>query len=89
MHDPDSVLEAARRALAALPPMLDGLLADLDGDMARVRPAPGEWAPIEILCHLRDEETEDFGARLRAVLDGRQARGASRPGDRIHRATPE
>ena len=71
MHDPDSVLETARRALAGLPPILDAMLADLDGDMARARPAPGEWAPIEILCHLRDEETEDFGARLRAVLDRR------------------
>ena len=71
MHDPVSVLEAARRALAGLPPSLDAMLADLDGTMARTRPAPDEWAPIEILCHLRDEETEDFGARLRAVLDGR------------------
>ena len=36
----------------------------------RARPAPAEWAPVEIVCHLRDEEVEDFGARLRVVLDG-------------------
>jgi DinB family protein len=70
MHDPDSVLRAARRALADLPPVLDAMLADLGEATARTRPAADEWAPIEILCHLRDEETEDFGARLRAVLDG-------------------
>jgi hypothetical protein len=70
MHDPDSVLRAARNALAGLPPLLDAMLADLDEAMARNRPAADEWAPIEILCHLRDEETEDFGARLRAVLEG-------------------
>ena len=34
------------------------------------RPAPAEWAPVEIVCHLRDEEAEDFGARLRVVLEG-------------------
>ena len=71
MHDPGSVLEAARATLASLPPILDAMLSDLDGATARTRPAPDEWAPVEILCHLRDEETEDFGARLRVVLDGR------------------
>jgi hypothetical protein len=70
MHDPGSMLGAARNALAGLPPLLDAMLADLDDAMARTRPVADEWAPIEILCHLRDEETEDFGARLRAVLDG-------------------
>jgi hypothetical protein len=70
MHDPDSVLGAARNALAGLPPLLDAMLGDLDDAMARNRPAADEWAPIEVLCHLRDEETEDFGARLRVVLDG-------------------
>jgi len=64
------VLDAARNALVGLPPLLDAMLADLDDDMARNRPTADEWAPIEILCHLRDEETEDFGARLRAVLEG-------------------
>ena len=37
---------------------------------SRDRTAPGEWAPVEIVCHLRDEETEDFGARLRVVVEG-------------------
>jgi hypothetical protein len=25
---------------------------------------------VEIVCHLRDEETEDFGARVRVVVEG-------------------
>jgi hypothetical protein len=25
---------------------------------------------VEIVCHLRDEETEDFAARVRVILDG-------------------
>ena len=72
MNDPASVLEEARRELARLPNLLEGMVGDLDDATARARPAPGEWAAVEILCHLRDEEAEDFGARLRVVLDGRK-----------------
>jgi DinB superfamily len=68
--DPEDVLGSSRRELARLPSILSALVNDLDPSTAGTRPATGEWAPIEILCHLRDEEAEDFGARLRAVLDG-------------------
>jgi hypothetical protein len=64
------LLSEARRELARLPQLLEVLLGDLEEPSASTRPAPDEWAPIEVLCHLRDEETEDFGARLRAALDG-------------------
>ncbi|HXJ77852.1 MAG TPA: DinB family protein [Candidatus Methylomirabilis sp.] len=66
--DPALVLEEARRELARLPGLLEALVGDLDGAAVRTRPAPDEWAPVEILCHLRDEETEDFASRLRVVL---------------------
>jgi hypothetical protein len=69
--DPAALLAASRGELARLPGLLGALVGDLEDGPARLRPAPCEWAPIEILCHLRDEETEDFGARLRAVLEGR------------------
>jgi hypothetical protein len=68
--DPTLLLAEARRRLARLPDLLDVMLADVDDETARRRPAPDEWAPVEIVCHLRDEETEDFGSRLRAVLAG-------------------
>lgn len=32
-------------------------------------PAPGKWTLLEILCHLADEEREDFRARLRSVIE--------------------
>ena len=51
-----------------MPAVLESLLGGLDAETARTRPAPAEWSPVEIVCHLRDEETEDFGARLRVVL---------------------
>lgn len=66
----DILLVEARRELARLPAVLEGLLAGFDEGGARTRPAPDEWSPVEILCHLRDEETEDFGARLRVIVDG-------------------
>jgi hypothetical protein len=69
-HDPAALLAAARRDLARLPMILDGLLSDLDDATWRARPAPNEWSPLEIVCHLRDEEQEDFGARVRVIVDG-------------------
>jgi DinB superfamily len=70
MIDPAALLTSAHDDLARLPRALDALLGGLDPAGWRERPAPAEWSPIEILCHLRDEETEDFGARLRVVVEG-------------------
>lgn len=65
-----ALLAAARAELARTPDVLAGLTAGLDAAGWRARPAPAEWAAVEIVCHLRDEEVEDFGARVRVVVDG-------------------
>jgi hypothetical protein len=70
MADPAALLSAARRELARYPALVDAMVADLSLDRWRARPAPDEWAAVEIVCHLRDEEAEDFGARVRVVLEG-------------------
>ena len=70
MHDSARLLAAARDELARLPGVLDGLLGGLDAATWRARPAPQEWAPVEIVCHLRDEEVEDFGERVSVILAG-------------------
>jgi hypothetical protein len=70
MADPGTLLTEARRELARLLPALEALVGELDDATWRARPAPREWAPIEIVCHLRDEEAEDFPARLRVVVAG-------------------
>lgn len=47
------------------------VLAMLEGvspDEARHKPTGGAWSILEILCHLRDEEVEDFRRRLEHVL---------------------
>jgi hypothetical protein len=68
--DPAALLAAARAELARMPGLLGGLVHGLDAASWAARPAPAEWAPVEIVCHLRDEENEDFGARVRVILDG-------------------
>lgn len=59
-----------RADLARLPAVLRALLDGLETSLWRERPAATEWSPVEIVCHLRDEETEDFGARVRVVVAG-------------------
>lgn len=51
------------------PPALQALLADLPPEDARQRGPQGQWSILEIVCHLADEEEEDFGARLRLTLE--------------------
>ena len=70
MADPAGLLTAARDELARFPTALERLLAGLDAEGWRARPAPKEWAAVEIVCHLRDEEVEDFGARVRVIVEG-------------------
>ena len=70
MTDPVTLLDEARRELARFPALLDSVVSGLAPERWRARPVPDEWAPVEIVCHLRDEEAEDFGARVRVVLGG-------------------
>jgi DinB superfamily len=70
MHDPAALVSAARAELARFPATLQSVVTGLDAQGWRARPAPREWAAVEIVCHLRDEEVEDFGARLRVIVAG-------------------
>ena len=72
MPDHGVLLIEARGELARLLPALDLLTGDLDLATWCERPATAEWSPVEIVCHLRDEEAEDFPARLRVAVAGGQ-----------------
>jgi hypothetical protein len=54
-------LERSHAAIAAL-------LAGVEPELARRRPAENRWSLVEIACHLRDEERADFPARLAVLL---------------------
>ena len=68
--DPRELLVETRQELARFVELLPMLVAGLDDAAWRARPTPAEWSPVEIVCHLRDEEADDFGARLRVILAG-------------------
>jgi hypothetical protein len=43
--------------------------AGMTEQQARKSPQPGKWSLLEILCHLCDEERDDFRQRLRLLLE--------------------
>jgi hypothetical protein len=45
------------------------LLREPDSDVYRWKPAAEKWCLLEIVCHLHDEEREDFRARTKHVLE--------------------
>jgi len=46
-----------------------GLLDNVDNVMVLWKQAPGKWCLLEIVCHLYDEERDDFKFRTRWVLE--------------------
>jgi hypothetical protein len=51
MTDPATLLGEARRELARFPAILDSVVDGLAPGRWRARPAPDEWAAVEIVCH--------------------------------------
>jgi hypothetical protein len=48
--------------------MIRALLAGISQEDAQIRPKPGSWSILETLCHLYDEEREDFREHLDFIL---------------------
>jgi FMN phosphatase YigB (HAD superfamily) len=63
-HTPEALLAILRSTPAALA----SLIRQKPNNLSR-RPALDEWSPGEVLCHLRDVDTEVNLYRLRKVLD--------------------
>lgn len=49
--------------------VFNGLLRDVTKEEYLWRPAADKWCLLEIVCHLYDEEIEDFRARVKHVLE--------------------
>ncbi len=65
---------AVIRRMDTFPRVIQAACSALTPDEARYKPISerwpkGAWSVLEIVCHLVDEERDDFRARLRAVLD--------------------
>jgi hypothetical protein len=48
---------------------LAALVRSASDEQARWKPSPTEWSILEVICHLYDEEREDFRARTRSLLE--------------------
>jgi hypothetical protein len=56
------------QALAAGAESVRQLVEGVTPEEARLRPQPGSWSILEVVCHLYDEEREDFRYRLDVML---------------------
>ena len=56
------------KRLAANAEVYRHLLADVSPEQARWKPAPEKWSQLEVVCHLADEERDDFRRRLDLTL---------------------
>ncbi len=43
---------------------------DIGDEQAQWKPTPDDWSILEVICHLADEEREDFRTRVRWALGG-------------------
>ena len=59
------LIESLERFSTILPATVRGL----PHDIAIWKPAPEYWSILEIVCHLADEEVEDFRQRVRLTLE--------------------
>ena len=48
--------------------VVKALVAGMPPDEAQFRPTPEAWSVLEVICHLYDEEREDFRQRLDIIL---------------------
>ena len=49
--------------------MIHALLAGVTQEDARVKPNAESWSMLEVICHLYDEEREDFREHLDFILN--------------------
>jgi uncharacterized damage-inducible protein DinB len=65
------VLDAATRVLSTTAARWESLVESAPEELLQRPPAPGEWSAADCLAHLLVAERTVFGARLRAILEGR------------------
>lgn len=63
--NPDAIVGRLER----FPALLNAAALTAAAETARYKPPSGAWSVVEIVCHLADEEVDDFRTRLRFVLE--------------------
>ncbi len=64
----DRLIHSLERFKTTLPVLVDGI----SDDDARWKPPSGNWSILEIVCHLADEEREEFRTRIELTLQDPQ-----------------
>lgn len=57
------------RRMDSAPRAIGALCSHLSADESRFKPPSGAWSILEIVCHLVDEEIDDFRTRLRLTQE--------------------
>ena len=65
MKDAQGSIERLARGAGAIRALVEGM----GDEEARWRPVWGGWSILEVTCHLKDEETDDFRQRVRLTLE--------------------
>jgi hypothetical protein len=63
--DPNPIITRLERFPAAL----HAAVAIASPSDVRFKPPSGNWSVLEVVCHLADEEVDDFRMRVRFILD--------------------
>src|SRR6266508_4556178 len=69
--------------------MIRALLAGVKPEEARVKPNAESWSILEVVCHLYDEEREDFREHLDFILSTSLKTGLHRQNEDWHQIDPE
>jgi hypothetical protein len=62
-------LDACVRQMTRSTASIETLVRGMTPEEARWKPRPGKWSALEIVCHLLDEEREDFRRRIDLLLN--------------------
>ena len=65
MKDAQALFLRLPRGAEAIRALVEGI----GDEEARWRPPSGGWSILEVVCHVKDEETDDFRQRLRLTLE--------------------
>ncbi|MBC7875920.1 MAG: DinB family protein [Anaerolineales bacterium] len=68
--------------------MLKSLLAGISQEEAQVKQSPGKWSILEVICHLYDEEREDFREHLDFIISTSLNAGLRRQDEEWHPISP-
>ena len=62
------IFEKLYQELSHSTKMIRALIAGISQEDAKIKPAPKTWSTLEVICHLYDEEREDFREHLDFIL---------------------